>query len=236
MLWLKFYTHHGQKLELPDYNNVPYTEAAKDAKKRKFELIVDDSIYVVGMKGGIIRDQNPKKGSKVKENRKIYVVVSKYNPDKIKIEDLPSLYGRNYETKKKELSLLDINSRILGYEYDKGDPNYILKVYYKGKPIIVDGKPVSGIEIEKGSTLDFILSKQSGGITDLPNLRCMSASQALFMIESRHLLLGSLYLNDNLITDPTGYVVDQSPTASDAIPMDTEVDLFLQAELPEDCN
>ena len=131
---------------------------------------------------------------------------------------------------------MDINSRIIGYEYDKGDPNYILKVYYKGKPIIINGEPITGMEIEKGSTLDFILSKQSGGITDLPNLRCMSASQALFMIESRHLLTGKMILDGEEVSEAKGFVVSQSPDPSDAIPMETSVDIYLERELPSDCD
>lgn len=235
LLWLRFYTNHGQKLELPDYRNKPYEKSELDARKKKFQLLIDDSIHVVGRKGGIIIDQNPKPGSKVKENRKIYVLVTKYSPDKIKLEELPSLYGRSFDTKKKELELIGIRSRVTGYEYDKGEPNYILKVYYRGRPIITSEGNTSGIQIDKGGILDFVLSKKSGGMTDLPNLRCMAVSQAIFMIESRNLMVGAITRDGSLVDNPSGYVIRQTPGPTDELPMESSIDLEISDKLPSDC-
>ena len=235
LLWLGFYTNHGQKLELPDYRNKIFTKSALDAKKKKFELLIDDSIHVVGRKGGIIIDQNPKPGAKVKENRKIYVIVTKYRPDKIKLEELPSLYGRSFDTKKKELEFIGLRSRVIGYEYDKGEPNYILKVYYRGRPVITSEGNASGVEIDKGGVLDFVVSKKSGGMTDLPDMRCMSVSQAIFMIESRNLLVGAITKNGALVSEPAGFVISQNPAATGELPMETAVNLEISDKLPPDC-
>jgi len=235
--WLKIYTNHGQKLVLPDYREVKVDKASKDAKERKFVIVVDDSTHIVGKPGGIIIAQNPKPGSKVKENRKIYVTVTKYNPDKVKIKDLPSLYGRSFEAKKRELAILKINSKIKGYKYDIGSPNYILEVFYKGKPIITKEGTAKDVEIEKGGTLEFILSRKSGGTTDLPQLRCMTLEQAIFLIESRNLNLGLIRKNGNIVTDSEqGFVTKQIPAAVDDIPMGTTVDLYISEDLPEGCN
>jgi beta-lactam-binding protein with PASTA domain len=235
LFWLRFYTNHGQKLELPDYRNKSFEKSVLDAKKKKFQILIDDSIHVVGRKGGIIIDQNPKPGSRVKENRKIYVLVTKYSPDKIKLEELPSLYGRSFDTKKKELELIGVRSRISGYEYDKGEPNYILKVYYRGRPIITGAGNASGVQIEKGGVLDFVLSKKSGGMTDLPDLRCMAVSQAIFMIESRNLMVGAITRDGSLVDNPTGFVIKQTPEATDELPMESSIDLEISIKLPADC-
>ena len=235
LFWLRFYTNHGQKLELPDYRNKSFEKSVLDAKKKKFQILIDDSIHVVGRKGGIIIDQNPKPGSRVKENRKIYVLVTKYSPDKIKLEELPSLYGRSFDTKKKELELIGVRSRISGYEYDKGEPNYILKVYYRGRPIITGAGNASGVQIEKGGVLDFVLSKKSGGMTDLPDLRCMAVSQAIFMIESRNLMVGAITRDGSLVDNPTGFVIKQTPEATAELPMESSIDLEISIKLPADC-
>jgi len=58
--WLKYYTHHGQKLEMPNYIGINHVEAKKDAEKKSFVLIVEDSLHIVGKPGGEIIDQNPK--------------------------------------------------------------------------------------------------------------------------------------------------------------------------------
>jgi beta-lactam-binding protein with PASTA domain len=235
LLWLKLYTNHGQKLTLPDYNGMHIEKAIIDAENHHFKIIIDDSTHIVGKPGGLIISQNPKPGSKVKENRKIYVNVTKYNPDKIKVADLPSLYGRNFKTKERELSILKIKSKIIGYEYDKGEPNYILKVLYKGEPIVTKEGKKNNVEIDKGATLEFILSRKSGGMIDLPNFRCMTAEQAIFLIESRNLKLGALRKNGQNINSPEGFVLRQTPAPTDQIPMGSNIDLELSDELPDDC-
>ncbi len=235
--WLDIYTNHGQKLVLPDYSNVKVDKATKDAKERKFVIIVDDSTHIVGKPGGIIIAQNPKPGAKVKENRKIYVTVTKYNPDKIKINDLPLLYGRNFEAKKRELAILKINSKIKGYKYDIGSPNYILEVFYNGKSIISKKGKSNNVEIEKGGTLEFILSRKSGGSTNLPQLKCKTLEQALFLLESRNLNIGLIRKNGDIVSDTEpGFITKQIPAAIDNIPMGTTVDLYISTDVPKGCN
>ena len=236
LLWLRFYTHHGQKLELPDYTNMTFENAFRTATIDKFNLIVEDSTHIIGKKGGLIINQNPKPGAKVKQNRNIYVNVTKYRPDKIKLEDLPTLYGRNYETKKKELEIIGIKSRVSDYAYDKGEPDYIIEVHYRGQPVITKQGYATGIEIEKGSTLNFTLSKQSGGITYLPDLRCMALGQAIFLIESRRLTVGSITKDGVPVDDYTsGFVISQNPQSSDELIMESAVDLQISDSKPAGC-
>ena len=73
---------------------------------------MNDSVHIVGRQGGMIINQNPKSGSLVKENRKIYVTVTKYNPDKLTLKDLPVLYGADFEQKRKEQVLYWMHERI----------------------------------------------------------------------------------------------------------------------------
>lgn len=233
--WLNQYTHHGQKLTLPDYREMHVEKAMVDAEKRQFKIIIDDSTHIVGKQGGIIINQNPKPNSKVKENRKIYVGITKYQPDKIKIKDLPSLYGRSYDSKKRELALHKIKSKIKEYKYDKGEPNNILAAYYKGEIIISKDTIAKDIEIEKGGTIEFVLSRRSGGSTNLPNLRCQTVEQATFLIESRNLKLGIVRKNGNIESEPTGFVIRQIPSPIEELPMGSVIDLMISDELPDDC-
>ena len=238
LIWLRIYTNHGQELELPDYTNMAVEEVIKDAKKRQFVILVDDSTHIVGKKGGIILDQNPKPLAKVKENRKVYVTITKYQPDKIKLSDLPSLYGRNFNSKKRELNIMQINTRIKDYKYDLGEPNYILEAYYNGTQIISRDGKTPNIEIEKGGTIDFILSKKSGGNIDLPNLRCMTIEQAVFMIETANLQLGAIRQNGQIVNTTTGFVVDQFPAFIPGanITIGSTIELVIADEKPENCD
>lgn len=238
MIWLNVYTNHGQELVLPDYREQALEEVRKDAEKRKFVIVVDDSTHIVGKKGGLIIDQNPKPNAKVKENRKIYVTTTKFQPDKIKLSDLPSLYGRDYDAKKRELKILQINTSIKDYKYDLGEPNYILEAFYGGRQIVSREGKLPGVEIEKGSTIEFVLSKRSGGTIELPDLRCMTLEQAIFMLESTNLQLGAIRKGGVLTTANEGYVVDQSPSFAPGatITIGSTIELMIADEKPIDCD
>ena len=237
LLWLRLYTNHGQKLELPDYENTYIEDARRDAEERSFEIIVSDSVHIVGKKGGMIINQNPIKGSLVKENRKIYVTVTKFNPDKLTLDDLPMLYGADFEQKRKELGYQEINTVIDGFRYDKGEPNHILEVSYNG--IIIVNKDVTrnDVEIEKGGTLHFILSEQSGGTTKIPDLRCMTIAQARFYLEGVKLKLGNITPStiENL---DQAYITSQDPAYDPVsiIDMGSPIDVSVSENIPPDCN
>jgi beta-lactam-binding protein with PASTA domain len=238
LIWLNVYTNHGQELILPDYREQVLEEVIRDAGKRKFVIVVDDSTHIVGKKGGLIIDQNPKPNAKVKENRKIYVTITKYQPDKIRLSDLPGLYGRNYDAKKRELNILQVNTSIRDYKYDLGEPNYILEAYYKGKQIVSRDGKLPGVEIEKGGTIEFVLSKKSGGSIELPNLRCMTLEQAIFLLESTNLQLGAIRKDGRITDADNGYVVDQIPSFSPGaeIMIGSTVELMIAEEKPIDCD
>ncbi len=236
-LWLRIYTHHGQAIELPDYTNQPLDAAIRDADAKNFIIVVDDSIHMVGKSGGIILDQNPKPMTKVKERRKIYVTISKSNPDRIKLKDLPQLYGRNYLSKKKELELRQIRSVIKGYKFDLGEPDYIMEAYYRGRLIVSSEGELKNIEIEKGGTIEFILSKKSGGSVNIPDLYCKSVEEALFILESANLKIGTVQKDGEISAEMEGYVIGQHPPyhPDSTIVFDTPVDLIISENRPAGC-
>lgn len=184
MLFLRIYTRHGQAKELPDYSGLNFDEAKSKARKRSFELVITDSIFIVGEPGSKILQQNPVAGSMVKKGRKIYVVITKHNPDQVRIEDLPMLYGNIYSAVKPTLESYGFATAIKDYRYDNGPENGILEVWYKGQLITnKDGRKVGAV-LDKGATLEFILGKNSEGLTSIPDLVCNLYGNALFLAQS----------------------------------------------------
>ena len=236
-LWLRYYTNHGQKLELPDYIGQNYNDVKKDANERSFRISVADSVHIVGKPGGEIISQNPKPESTVKENRMIYVTTTKYNPDKINVGSLPTLYGTFYESKCKDLSYLNINCSIQGYKHDSGAKNHILEVYYNGKLISSKNGRNNSIEIEKGATLDFVLSKPDGKELPLQDYICMSLDQARFLIETGGLQIGTIAGNGEIKDEGTAYIVDQSPRSKPGatIVMGELINFRIQQNKPSNC-
>lgn len=211
LFWLKSYTNHGQKLELPDFVGMAFEKADDLGKDQTFELVVSDSIHIVGRPGGEVVSQNPSPYSKVKENRKVYVTTTKYNADLLKTGALGVMYGQDYKSKKNELTHLNISSEVKGYEYDPGEPDHILEVWYDGRPIITGSGRKDDVEIKKGGTLQFVLSKRQGGLVEIPNLVCSTYGAAKFILESSNLRLGDV-MDEGMITDRNNaYVVQQAP-------------------------
>lgn len=237
LFWLKIYTNHGQSLELPNYVDMAYDEAIQDAEDRSFEIIVNDSIHLVNKPGGLIIDQNPQPSSRVKENRKIYVTTTKYTADIINFDDISTLYGTRYETKSNELSYLDLKTEIRSEKFDAGEPGYILEVWYEGQMVDSRKGRAKDIKIEKGSTLQFVISKNYGAQLNIPDLRCKTLSEARFLISNSKLQIGEIKTQGDVSSNETAFIVDQMPRpgSEDFILQNSAINLILVAEKPKDC-
>jgi beta-lactam-binding protein with PASTA domain len=234
--YLKMYTHHGQKIKLPDFVDLPLEEAKRLASSETFTVIPNDSLFLVGREGGIIIDQKPNAGSIVKEGRKIYVTLTKYTADRIKVDRLPEMYGKDYERKKKELEIgFELQSEIIDYKFDPGPPNYILAVIYQGDTLLSSKGRKSDYEIPKGAKLQFVLSKDSGGKLNLPNLVCLSATEANFILSYLNLFAENQTQGE--ATNELQYVVRQEPTydPNALVVMGDTIKIWLSQQKPLDC-
>ncbi len=236
--WLKNYTRHDQKLELPDYTGWNLIEAIDDATEQSFRISTLDSVHVVGKRGNEILQQNPLPGSMVKENRTIYVTITKSNADKISMGRLPILYGKNYERKKRELyQSFEIECKIVGRKFDPGEPGHILAVIYNGKTISDRKGRKDDLLIEKGTTLNFIISERKGGELEIPDLMCKTFAEARFIIENSGLSLGEILTVGNVEVADSAYVTGQVPDPAEGLMrMGEEIKLSLSAKKPIDCN
>ena len=238
LFWLRVYTNHGQKLELPNYKEMRIDDAISDAKSNSFEIIVKDSLFRVDLPGGLILNQNPLPGSMVKENRKVYVDISRFNATVNKLSDLPMMYGREYESVKRSLSHLEITSSIKDYRYDKGEPDHILEVWYDGR--LVDGKrgKKEDVEIKTGGELQFVLSKSEGGMFEMPDLVCDMVNIAKFKIQSSKLKIGNIQRIGLITTtlDST-FVIAQDPpyVEGSKIQMGQTINITVSQQRPENC-
>lgn len=235
--WLNMYTNHGQAIVMPDFIDQEIDDARNEAEDLSFQIIVNDSIHIVGRPGGLIIDQNPKADSKVKENRKIYVTTTKYAADIVKLEDLSTLYGERYQSKSNELTYSDINTKVIGEKYDPAEPGTILEVYLGNTQIDGRSGRKANIEIEKGDTLGFVISKNAGAQINVPDLRCTTLAGARFALNQSKLQLGEIKHRDKILNSESAYIVDQFPRPGpgSVITMDGAIQVFISQTKPEDC-
>ena len=234
-LGLKLYTNHGQAVEVQDYQGMTAREARRKAKSRSFTTLINDSIYIVGKAPNIVLSQTPKPGARIKKNRFIYLTVSSSTPPNV---PLPSLVGGNddFEQYRKKLERLGIKARVKDREFNAElEENTILYLFFKGKRI-EPGDLKRGIKVPKGSTLEVVVSIRNTGTVDIPDLVCRTYEEAIFLLQSSQLTVGSVFAPGEPL--PWHYVYKQEPTFNPSLKLSVGegINLYLQEEKPENCN
>ena len=91
LIWLNFYTRHGQARPVPDFFGLTMEQTAKLAKKNKLRYQVIDSVYTTLVPRGCVAEQNPKPGFKVKKWRNIVLTINAFNPEMVAVPNLVDL-------------------------------------------------------------------------------------------------------------------------------------------------
>ena len=154
--WLKSYTKHGTFIEVPSLLGLSLNEA--DNTLKSFNLVTqvqDSSNYNPKYSPGAVIEQEPLAGSKVKENRKIYLVT---NPSDYRNVRIPDVIRSTIRQTKLTLQALGFTIGDLIYEDDLGKDE-VLEIRYRGKRI------VPGQMLKKTSIIDLVL----GNGTPKPN-------------------------------------------------------------------
>jgi beta-lactam-binding protein with PASTA domain len=190
LIWLNFYTRHGQSRAVPDFTGLTMEQTRKLAKKSKVLYQVIDSVYTSDVPRGCIAEQSPKAGFRAKKWRNIMLTINAFNPEMVAMPNLVDL------PKRQAIALIE----SAGLEM--GTPRYVpdisidvvIKQLYNGREI------QGGDSLQKGSVIDLILGKGlSNQRTSVPDLRGMNIQDAKNRILGASLtLVTSIY--DNTIT------------------------------------
>jgi len=91
LIWMNFYTRHGQARPVPDFVGLTIEESARVAKKNKLRFQIIDSVYTTLVPSGCIAEQNPKPGFKVKKGRNIVLIINAFSPEMVVVPNLIDL-------------------------------------------------------------------------------------------------------------------------------------------------
>jgi beta-lactam-binding protein with PASTA domain len=152
-VWLPIYTNHDQKIEVPKLENLSVEEAEDLLDDLDLRLEIQDTVYKSNFKPGVINRQEPKAGSFVKEDRRVYVSVNAFEIPKVEINEKMLVELKN-------TNLATVSSKIRQYGFEIGDtnyvlgkyPDYVLNTFYKGKSLD------KGMKVPKGSKIDIEVS------------------------------------------------------------------------------
>lgn len=192
-IYLPSSTNHGETITVPNVEGMNISELEDFLIQRNLRYEVNDSSYSSQYAPLTILKQYPAAGTKVKENRKIFISVNRITPPTV---PLPNLVDG---------SLINAEAVLRGYELKLGHITYVSGPFLSVvKEMRVGGKKVEpGIRLPKGAVIDLYV--EDGGKTEInaPDIVGFSLEDAEVIIFGSNLQLGEI----NVVGDTT----NQSP-------------------------
>jgi beta-lactam-binding protein with PASTA domain len=189
LIWMNFYTRHGQARPVPNFIGLTMEQTSKLAKKSRLRYQVIDSIYTTIVPRGCIAEQNPKPGFKVKKWRNVVLTINAFHPEMVAMPNLVDL------PKRQAIMLVESSGLEIGLLKYRPDVSIdvVIDQQFNGKNIN------TGDSLQKGSVIDLILGKgYSNQRTPVPNLLGMRLDPAKDKILGSSLNLGT-FEYDNTI-------------------------------------
>jgi len=192
-VWLDNYTHHGEKLPLPNLTNKTLDEAIKIIEDNNMRYTIEDSVYSEKMLPGMVVSQvpspyviNPETGEQesyqVKENRRVYLTINKLTPPKV---SFPNLTGNSKRIAVSRLKTLGIGMELV-YQSNNVCDDCVIGTKYRGRKIS------EGEKINRGSKVTVILGKRSNKSAYVPNIKGLKVVNAATKLNNKSLNLGSI--------------------------------------------
>jgi len=224
-IFLKVITHHGNKIEVPDFTNMTISEAKYNAGINNIRVLVIDSVCVRRMKKGAVYSQTPKPGSTVKKGRLIRLTINSITPKKI---IMPNLVGVSMRQAHAELLSRGLNLGQLIYVNDIATNN-VIRQLYNNKEI----KP--GMYINSGSNIDLVVGLNNfDNTTNVPDVIGMKYMRAVSAVHDYSLNVSRLVFDSsvrNYADSLDAVVYKQGPVASEIpVIMGSDVSLYLTVD------
>lgn len=145
---LSFFTNHGQEITVPDLSKMNIEKAEETLDDLGLDYVLLDTLdYNKDFPQFSVVEQEPKKGAKVKANRKIYI---KVNASGYAFVILPDLIEKTFRQAEPTLNSIGLEVGQVTYKPYLGK-DMVLEMKYNGVPV----KP--GTKIMKTSKIDLVL-------------------------------------------------------------------------------
>ncbi len=245
-MYLPGVTNHGETITVPNLEGMQLEEMDDFLGKRNFRYEVSDSGYSEQYPPLAVLKHYPLPGSRVKENRKIYLTIKATKPASVKMPDLIDGSLKNAELVLKSYGL---KLGSIQYKPDLAS-NAVLEQ-------LIDNKPVKkGSMVPLGSEVDLIVGDGLGNrVFAAPNFIGLELEEADFAIIGSGLNPGSVMVKvldtldiieilddvremdmeiDTVSVIKSGYVYRQHPLAGEEIRLGEQVDLWIVSRTEED--
>lgn len=188
---LKSYTRHGESFPVPNFTGLTINEIETLSEQNDLKYEIIDSTHFDGAKPGVVVEQVPEAGFRVKRNRIVFLTINSTVPEKVTLPKLTDISFRQAQALIENCGLI---TGTISYEHSEYN-NLVLKVRQNNKEL------TTGDIIQKGSSVDLIIGSSSGSEdTQLPNLAGLTYFEAQAILSSNMLNPGVLIYDESIIT------------------------------------
>lgn len=223
---LKLYTRHGQSNPVPDFYGLTQAEAKETAKQYDLIIEVVDSLYMNEAAAGSIVDQLPEAGSRVKENRTIFLTINSTQPEQVTLPQLTDISFRQAKV------LIENSGLEIGnISYRPSEYNDLVLEIQKDSVELFTGQ-----KLPKGSSIDLIVGREQGNqVTDLPNLLGLTIREARETLTNAMLNTGVVIYDESILSaeDSTSAMVwkqQPNPRVTATTTLGSSVDLWVTVD------
>ena len=171
-VWMIQYTKHGESVEVPEVKGMMINDAEYALEELDLVTVVVDSAYVRKQPAGIVLEQRPAPGSRVKSGREIYLTI---NQKQTPMNTIPDIAG-NCSRREAEARLRALGFKIGPMEFVPGDPDWVIALKVKGREVytgervpsdapvtlVIGNSDIGSGEDAFGDSLDFDLEPLDG--------------------------------------------------------------------------
>jgi len=224
-LYLPAFTNHGESVTVPDLIGLEYSDLDKFLTKRSLRYQINpDSGFTSQYPPLAVLKQFPASGSKVKENRKIFLSLNAINPPLVRMPRLVDGSLKNAEIVLESYGL--IRGEIL-YKPDLAR-NAVLEQLMNGEPV------AEGDQVPKGSKIDLYVGDGMGKqIFEMPDLTGMDLDEAKVLIMGSSLVVGDINYVETTEELPNS-VMSHSPSAGRKVRIGRKIKLWIASDGSED--
>ncbi len=155
MLFLDFWTFHGEERVVPDAKNVPLYTAANNIEHAGLHAVVTDSIYDSYVRPGTVVEQTPIPGSRIKKGGAVYLTIVAFTPKMVTVPDFYNVSVRQARSLLEGLGIKEVREELVPSEYG----GLVLGARFNGVSLRPGARiPVSAIvTLEVGTGLDSLV-------------------------------------------------------------------------------
>jgi len=232
-VYLPSTTNHGETVTVPDLEGLHEEEITDFLSRRNLKYeVMTDSGFTQEYQPLTVLTQYPLPGSKVKENRKIFLTLNAVNPPQVK---MPKLIDGSIKNAALLLESYGLEVGQIKYIPDLAQ-NAVLEQNYGGEPI------EAGTFIPKGAKIDLLVGDGLGNTTlEVPELDGLVLDEAEVVIMGSGLKVGNILFRDPSLADRDPkdeiqqaedrlVIVKQSPSAGKRIRIGEEIDIWLDRQ------